>query len=87
MDNTMEPPRAPHIPVAALGWSLGLFLAVTYSVCVLFDLAFPSVAMNKTWLPLLPWVSVATLSGFLLGLLRAGRRGPLAQLREAAWFQ
>lgn len=86
MDNTMEPPRAPHIPVAALGWSLGLFLAVTYSVCVLFDLVFPSVAMNKTWLPLLPWVSVATLPGFLLGLLETVLYGWFAALVFAPLF-
>ena len=32
--------NAVHLPVAALGWSLGFFLAVTFTVCVVFDLIF-----------------------------------------------
>jgi uncharacterized protein DUF5676 len=60
--------RTARIPVAALGWSLGLFLAITFTICVVFDLIFPSVAMNRVWLPLLPWVNWITLPSFLLGL-------------------
>ncbi len=61
--------NTPHIPVAALGWSLGIFLAITFTLCVAFDLVFPSVAMNKAWLPLLPWVNWISISSFLLGLV------------------
>jgi hypothetical protein len=58
----------PHIQIAALGWSLGIFLSITFTLCVAFDLAFPSVAMNKVWLPLFPWVTWISISSFLLGL-------------------
>ncbi len=62
-------PRTPHIPIVALGWSLGIFLAISFTLCVGFDLVFPSVAMNKAWLPLLPWVTWISTSSFLLGLV------------------
>ncbi len=63
------PRNAPHIPVVVLGWSIGLFLAITFALCVAFDLVFPSVAMNEAWLPLLPGVNWISISGFLLGLV------------------
>ena len=61
-------PKAAHLPVAALGWSLGIFFAIAFTLCVVFDLIFPSVAMNRVWLPLLPWVSWITVPSFFLGL-------------------
>lgn len=60
-----------RIPVAALGLSLGIFLAVTYLLCVLFDLWFPSLAMNPTWAPLLPGFIWLTWPSFFLGLIEA----------------
>ncbi len=60
-----------RIPVYALGLSLGLFLALSYIVCVLFDLWFPELAMNPVWAPLLPgfvWISWAS---FFLGLVES----------------
>ena len=53
-----------RLPVIALGMSLGLFFAVTFILCVSFDLLFPDQAMYKTWLGLLPgftWHSVRAL--------------------------
>ncbi len=41
----------PRIPVLALGMSLGVFLVVTYVLCVLFDLWFPTQAMHPVWAP------------------------------------
>lgn len=57
-----------HIPIRALGWSLGLFLAITYTLCVLFDLAFPGQSMIGIWAPLLPWVAEISLGGYVLGV-------------------
>lgn len=37
--------QAPHIPVIAFGMSLGIFLTVTYVLCVGFDLLFPGQAI------------------------------------------
>lgn len=59
--------RPPHIPVVALGMSLGIFLVVTFALCVGFDLIFPGQAMYQTWLKLLPGFSWLTWSSFLLG--------------------
>lgn len=52
--------RPPRIPVIALGMSLGIFLTITYSLCVGFDLLFPAHAMYGIWGRLLPgfvWLS------------------------------
>ncbi len=66
---TPLPARAvPRIPVVALGMSLGLFLALTYVLCVLFDLWFPEQAMHQAWLRLLPGVTWLTWPSFFLGL-------------------
>ena len=55
------------IPVVALGMSLGLFLLLTFVLCVLFDLWFPALAMNPVWAPLLPGFSWISWPDFFLG--------------------
>jgi len=60
-----------QIPVIALGRSLGSFLALTFVLCVLFDLWFPALAMNPVWAPLLPGFIWISWSSFLLGLVEA----------------
>ncbi len=62
---------APRLPVLALGASLGLFLAITYVLCVIFDLWFPDQAMHLTWLRLLPGVTWLSWSSFFLGLVES----------------
>ena len=55
----------PRIPVMVLGKSLGSFLALTFVLCVLFDLWFPALAMNPVWAPLLlgfTWISWSSFS-------------------------
>ena len=63
--------QGPRIPVFALGMSLGLFLAITYVLCVGFDLLFPKQAMYQTWLRLLPGFTWLTWPSFLLGLVES----------------
>ncbi|SOB75449.1 hypothetical protein SAMN04488490_1043 [Marinobacter sp. LV10R510-11A] len=58
----------PRIPVIALGMSLGLFLAVTFILCVGFDLLFPDRAMYESWLRLLPGFTWLSWPSFFLGL-------------------
>ena len=58
----------PRLPVLALGMSLGLFLAITFSLCVGFDLLFPGMAMYETWLKLLPGFTWLSWPSFFLGL-------------------
>ncbi len=59
----------PHIPVIALGTSLGSFFALTFVLCVLFDLWFPTLAMNPVWSPLLPGFTWISWTSFSLGLV------------------
>ncbi|MCK5748138.1 DUF5676 family membrane protein [Oricola sp.] len=61
----------PRIPVLAFGMSLGLFLAITFVLCVGFDLIFPGMAMYETWLKLLPGFTWLSIPSFLLGLVGA----------------
>jgi hypothetical protein len=57
----------PRIPVYAFGISLGLFLAITYVLCVVFDLLFPAHAMYPVWSRLLPGFTWLTWPSFFLG--------------------
>ena len=68
MTHPIEPRRAAHIPIRALGWSLGLFFAILYTICVLFDLVFPGQTMTGLWVPILPWVEGISLAGYALGI-------------------
>src|SRR6516165_3748134 len=48
------------LSLAAVGHATSLFLAIAFSLCVAFDLLFPSHAMFKAWQDLLPgfrWIS------------------------------
>jgi len=64
-------PSAHRLPVFALGMSLGLFLAVTFTLCVGFDLLFPGQAMYESWLRLLPGFTWLSWPSFLLGLVES----------------
>ena len=51
-----------------VGLALGLFLGISFMLCVGFDLLFPGMAMYESWMKLLPgftWLSWGT---FFLGL-------------------
>lgn len=60
-----------RIPVFALGTSLGLFLAITYVLCVGFDLLFPAQAMYPVWSRLLPGFTWLSWPSFFLGLVES----------------
>jgi len=62
---------APRLPVVVFGLSLGLFLVITYVLCVGYDLLFPGQAMYQSWLRLLPGVTWLTWPSFLLGLIES----------------
>lgn len=67
----LEARSVPRIPVLALGMSLSVFIVVTYVLCVLFDLWFPTQAMHPVWTPLLPGFTWLTWPSFFLGLIEA----------------
>ena len=57
-----------RIPVTALGMSLGLFFAITFVLCVGFDLLFPGMAMYESWMRFLPGFTWLSWPSFALGL-------------------
>jgi len=67
--NAKSPPSsAGRIPVVPLGMALGSAIALTFVFCVLFDLWFPSLAMNSAWSVLLPGFTWISWPSFFLGL-------------------
>ncbi len=85
--------EAPRIPVLALGMSLGLFLAISFALCVTFGLVFPGAAMFRVWIGLLPGFTWLSWPSFLLGLLESFAYGwyvalifaPLFNVFAARW--
>lgn len=69
MTSMSDTPRTARIPIQALGWSLGIFFAITYTICVIFDLVFPGQSMTALWNPLLPWVDDISTGGYALGVV------------------
>lgn len=62
---------AARIPIIPFGWALSLFLALTFVVCVLFDLIVPQYAMYQAWSGLLPGFVWLTPGGFVIGLIES----------------
>ena len=59
------------ISLLAFGHASSLFLSISFTLCVVFDLLFPQHAMYQVWLKLLPgfeWISVKS---FFLGLFES----------------
>lgn len=75
-----------RIPVVVLGMSLGLLFAITFILCVGFDLIFPGMAMYQTWLKLLPGFTWLSWQSFLLGLAEAFAYGWYVALIFAPLF-
>ncbi len=65
------PRDVPRIPLVAFGLSLGLFLTITYLLCVGFDLLLPDQSMHESWQRFLPGFVWLTWPGFLLGLVES----------------
>jgi len=60
-----------RLSIRALGMGLGTFLAITYVLCVIFDLWFADYAMYRAWQLLLPGFTWLTWPSFFLGLVEA----------------
>ncbi len=56
------------LSLIAVGNASSLLLAITFTLCVAFDLLFPEMAMYQTWLVLLPGFEWLSWSSFFLGL-------------------
>lgn len=59
------------ISLTAFGHASSLFLAITFVLCVSFDLVFPQQAMYETWRKLLPGFEWISWSSFSLGLVES----------------
>jgi 2TM family of unknown function (DUF5676) len=59
------------IRFAAFGNASSLFLAITFALCVGFDLLFPSHAMYQSWQKLLPGFEWISWKSFFLGLVES----------------
>lgn len=57
-----------HVNLVALGHTASLFLALTFTLCVAFDLAFPQMAMFETWQKLLPGFKGLDWRSYFIGL-------------------
>jgi len=75
-----------RIPVAALGFSLGIFFLITFALCVGYDLLFPGQAMYQSWLRLLPGFTWLTWQSFGLGLVETFAYGWYVALIFAPLF-
>jgi hypothetical protein len=68
------------LPILGLGWTLSLFLSLTYVVCIALDLLLPDYAMYEAWAGLLPGFVWLTPAGFAVGLAESFLYGWYAAL-------
>jgi len=59
------------ISLIAVGHASSLFLAISFALCVGFDLLFPAHAMYQVWQNLLPGFEWLSWQSFLLGLIES----------------
>ena len=58
-----------RLSIYAVGMSAGIFLAITFVLCIGFGLFFPSMTMYQAWQPLLPGFEWISLQSFVIGLV------------------
>lgn len=63
--------RNTRLPILALGLSLGTFLSLSFTLCVLFDLITPSMAMREAWMMFLPGFTWISWPSFLIGFVES----------------
>ena len=59
------------ISLFAFGNSTSIFIAISFSLCVVFDLIFPEHAMYEVWLKLLPGFEWLSWKSFFVGLVQS----------------
>jgi len=64
-----------RIPLVAVGHASSIFLALTFSLCVGFDLVFPEHAMFRAWQDLLPGFEWISWRSFGIGLVESWAYG------------
>lgn len=59
------------LSLVAVGHASSVFLALSFALCVAFDLMFPQHAMYSAWQALLPGFEWISWRSFLLGLIES----------------
>lgn len=59
------------ISLLAFGHASSLFISISFTLCVVFDLLFPQQAMYEAWLKLLPGFEWLNWQSFFLGLIES----------------
>ena len=59
------------LSLAAVGHATSLFFAISFVLCVAFDLLFPAHAMFRAWQDLLPGFHWISWGSFFLGLIES----------------
>jgi hypothetical protein len=60
-----------RISLLAVGHATSLFLAITFTLCVGFDLLFPEYAMFEAWQKLLPGFVWLSWKSFFIGIIES----------------
>lgn len=58
-----------HLSIKAVGHATSLLFGITYTLCIIFDLAFPQYAMYSAWQIFLPGFNWISWSSYFIGLL------------------
>jgi len=61
----------PGISLLGVGHATSLLLAISFALCIGFDLIFPDHAMYETWQKLLPGFEWLSWKSFFIGLIEA----------------
>ncbi len=59
------------VSLVGVGHATSLFLAISFTLCVVFDLIFPQHQMYPVWQKLLPGFEWLSLRSYLLGLVES----------------
>jgi len=59
------------VSLPAVGHATSLFLAISFTLCVIFDLIFPQHQMYPAWQKLLPGFEWISLGSYVLGLVES----------------
>tara|TARA_R110002072_G_scaffold130188_1_gene269031 strand:- start:168 stop:464 length:297 start_codon:yes stop_codon:yes gene_type:complete len=60
-----------NLSLKPIGHATSLFLAITFLICVSFDVIFPQHAMFQVWQDLLPGFDFISWKTFIIGLVEA----------------
>lgn len=63
------------VPLFAVGHATSLFLAISFTLCVAFDLLFPSFAMYQSWQALVPGFEWLSWKSYFIGLVETWAYG------------